>query len=108
VTFRQGYGLTEVGVNCFAMSDEDSERKAGSIGRPMMFTEAKLADPAGNSVSANEVGELCLRGPHVCSGYWNNPAAPLRCSTQMDGSTPVTWRAATKMASFILQAVPKT
>ncbi|MGC9988348.1 MAG: long-chain fatty acid--CoA ligase [Terriglobales bacterium] len=75
VTFRQGYGLTEVGVNCFAMSDEDSERKAGSIGRPMMFTEAKLADPAGNSVSANEVGELCLRGPHVCSGYWNNPAA---------------------------------
>ena len=75
MTFRQGYGLTEVGVNCFAMSDEDSERKAGSIGRPMMFTEAKLADPAGNSVSANEVGELCLRGPHVCSGYWNNPAA---------------------------------
>ena len=24
--FHQGYGLTEVGVNCFAMSDEDTER----------------------------------------------------------------------------------
>ena len=73
--FRQGYGLTEVGVNCFAMSDEDSLRKSGSIGKPMMFTEAKLVDPEDNRVATNEVGELCLRGPHVCRGYWNNPAA---------------------------------
>jgi fatty-acyl-CoA synthase len=73
--FRQGYGLTEVGVNCFAMSDEDSVRKAGSIGKPMMFTEAGLIDSSGNRLGANEVGELCLRGPHVCRGYWNNPAA---------------------------------
>lgn len=73
--FRQGYGLTEVGVNCFAMSDEESVHKAGSIGKPMLFTEAKLVDPYGNPVSANEVGELCLRGPHVCRGYWNNPSA---------------------------------
>jgi fatty-acyl-CoA synthase len=83
--FRQGYGLTEVGVNCFAMSDEDSLRKAGSVGKPMMFTEAKLLglqdnDAEGNQVATNEVGELevgelCLRGPHVCRGYWNNPAA---------------------------------
>ena len=80
VIFRQGYGLTEVGVNCFAMSDEDTGRKPGSIGKPMMFTEAKLLglqdnDPGGNPVATNEVGELCLRGPHVCRGYWNNPAA---------------------------------
>lgn len=73
--FRQGYGLTEVGVNCFAMSDEESVRKAGSIGKPMMFSETKLIDPQGNPVSSNEVGELCLRGPHVCRGYWNNPSA---------------------------------
>jgi fatty-acyl-CoA synthase len=73
--FHQGYGLTEVGVNCFAISDEDSLRKPGSIGKPMMFTEAKLIFPEGNQVGANEVGELCLRGPHVCCGYWNNPAA---------------------------------
>jgi len=80
VVFRQGYGLTEVGVNCFAITDEDSGRKAGSIGKPMMFTEAKLVDSHGNQVARNEVGgldvgELCLRGPHVCRGYWNNHAA---------------------------------
>jgi fatty-acyl-CoA synthase len=75
VTFRQGYGLTEVGVNCFAMSDEDSLRKSGSIGKPMMLTEAKLVDLEGKQVATNEVGELYLRGPHVCRGYWSNPAA---------------------------------
>src|SRR5581483_6907815 len=75
LTFRQGYGLTEVGVNCFAMSDEESARKQGSIGKPMMFTEAKLLRADGDEAKVDEVGELCLRGPHVCRGYWNNPAA---------------------------------
>ncbi|MGZ6971417.1 MAG: AMP-binding protein, partial [Thermoanaerobaculia bacterium] len=32
VVLKQGYGLTEVGVNCFAMTEEESVRKAGSIG----------------------------------------------------------------------------
>jgi fatty-acyl-CoA synthase len=75
IVFKQGYGLTEVGVNCFTMSEEDSRRKLGSIGKPMMFTEARLIDSSGAQVPAGEVGELCLRGPHVCNGYWNNPEA---------------------------------
>jgi fatty-acyl-CoA synthase len=75
VVFRQGYGLTEVGVNCFAMTSEDSARKAGSIGRPLLFTQARVADAAGDETAPGEVGELWLRGPHVSAGYWNNPAA---------------------------------
>jgi fatty-acyl-CoA synthase len=75
VVFRQGYGLTEVGVNCFAMSNEDSVRKKGSIGRPFMFTRARLIDDTGRDVPVGEVGELLLAGPHVCAGYWNNPEA---------------------------------
>jgi fatty-acyl-CoA synthase len=75
VVFRQGYGLTEVGVNCFAMTNEDSVRRKGSIGTPMMFTEARLADGQGAEVPVGEVGELWLRGPHVCLGYWNDPEA---------------------------------
>ena len=43
VVFKQGYGLTEVGVNCFSMTVEESARKKGSIGKPMMFTEARAA-----------------------------------------------------------------
>jgi fatty-acyl-CoA synthase len=75
VVFRQGYGLTEVGVNCFAMSNEDSVRKKGSIGRPLMFTQANLVDAEGGETPVGEVGELLLRGPHVCTGYWNNAEA---------------------------------
>ncbi len=75
IVFKQGYGLTEVGVNCFTMSEEDSRRKPGSIGKPMLGTEAKLIDSEDHEVSEGEVGQLCLRGPHVCNGYWNNPEA---------------------------------
>lgn len=58
------------------MSEEDALRKAGSIGRPMMFTEAKLvaADEVTTEAEAME-GQLCLRGPHVSKGYWQDPAA---------------------------------
>jgi fatty-acyl-CoA synthase len=69
VAFKQGYGMTEVGVNCFTMSVEDSYRKPGSIGRPMLYTEVKLEEMDG------DVGEMYIRGPHVSTGYWNNPAA---------------------------------
>jgi fatty-acyl-CoA synthase len=75
IVFKQGFGLTEVGVNCFAMSVEESVAKKGSIGRPLMMTDAKLIDEAGGEVPVGEVGELCLRGPHVTTGYWRNPAA---------------------------------
>ncbi len=75
VVLRQGYGLTEVGVNCFSMTDEEASRKAGSIGRPLMFTEARVADESGHEQPAGEVGELWFRGPHVSAGYWNNPQA---------------------------------
>lgn len=75
VVFKQGFGMTEVGVNCFAMTPGDSRRKVGSIGRPMMFTEVRLVDGEGREVADGEVGEMLFRGPHVCRGYWNQPEA---------------------------------
>lgn len=75
VVFKQGYGLTEVGVNCFAMTVEDSIRKKGSIGKPLMFTATRLVGEDGHEVPVGEVGELWLKGPHVSRGYWNNPQA---------------------------------
>ncbi|MCB1035203.1 MAG: long-chain fatty acid--CoA ligase, partial [Acidobacteria bacterium] len=75
VVFKQGFGMTEVGVNCFAMTVEDSYEKAGSIGQPMMFTQVRLVDEEGADVPVGEVGELLFRGPHVSQGYWENEEA---------------------------------
>ena len=75
VVFKQGFGMTEVGVNCFAMTVEDSYAKAGSIGKPMMCTEVRLVDGEGRDVADGEVGEMLFRGPHVSLGYWRNPEA---------------------------------
>lgn len=75
VVFKQGYGMTEVGVNCFSMTIEESMRKRGSIGKPLMFTETRVVAADGTEAAAGDVGELWIRGPHVCRGYWNNPEA---------------------------------
>jgi fatty-acyl-CoA synthase len=77
LTFRQGYGLTEVGVNCFSLAPEDAVRKAGSVGRPVFHSRARIVDDSDRDVPAGEVGELVLAGPHVCSGYWRRPEATL-------------------------------
>ena len=75
LVFKQGFGMTEVGVNCFAMTVEDSLAKLGSIGKPMMHTEVRLVGADGNDVATGEVGELWFRGPHVSLGYWRQPEA---------------------------------
>jgi fatty-acyl-CoA synthase len=75
LVFKQGYGLTEAGVNCFAMTAEEAARKTGSIGKPMLFAEASLRDSEGREAAPGATGELWLRGPHVSLGFWNQPEA---------------------------------
>ncbi len=80
---RQGYGLTEVGPNCFSMTDAESAAKIGSVGKPIMHSRMRLAHPeTGQAVPAGEPGELLIWGPHVCSGYWRNPAATAEAITE--------------------------
>ncbi len=75
VVFRQGYGLTEVGVNCFSMTDEQSVPKTGSVGKPIFHSKMRLVDEEGQDVPDGQPGELLIWGPHVCTGYWRNPDA---------------------------------
>lgn len=75
VPVRQGYGLTEFGPNVFSLNEEDALRKIGSIGFPNFYIEAKVVDPEGRELGANQVGELLLRGPMIMQGYWHNEKA---------------------------------
>jgi fatty-acyl-CoA synthase len=75
LTFKQGYGLTEAGPNCFTLDARDAVRKAGSVGFPNMHLDVRVVDDHGQDVPDGTAGELLIRGPHVCKGYWKNPDA---------------------------------
>jgi fatty-acyl-CoA synthase len=72
---RQGYGLTEVGPNCFCMSNEEATTQPGSVGKPIFHSRMRLVDENGQDVPVAEAGELIISGPHVCAGYLDNPEA---------------------------------
>ena len=75
ILFRQGYGLTEVGPNCFSLVEADAFRKAGSVGWPNFYLRAQIVDDEGREVGPGIDGELRLGGPMVTAGYFRNPAA---------------------------------
>lgn len=70
VYIRQGFGLTEVGPNCFSLHQDDAIRKKGSIGFPNFYIDAKIMRDEKTECSVNEVGELWLKSPVVTPGYW--------------------------------------
>ncbi len=73
VPIRQGYGLTEVGPNCFSLNQDAAIRKQGSIGFPNFYLDAKIAGETGEEKGVDEAGELWLRSPVVTPGYWRKP-----------------------------------
>ena len=75
IRFKQGFGMTEFGPGIFALAPEDAIRKAGSIGRPNFFVDAKIVGEQNQFLGPNEAGELVLNGPSYSSGYFNNPEA---------------------------------
>ncbi|MBP6803012.1 MAG: long-chain fatty acid--CoA ligase [Chloroflexi bacterium] len=75
IRFKQGFGMTEFGPGIFALAAEDAIAKAGSIGRPNFYVDARVVDEQNRPLGPNEVGELVLRGPSYCAGYFNNDEA---------------------------------
>jgi len=75
IRFKQGFGMTEFGPGIFALAPEDAIRKAGSIGRPNFFVDAKIVDEQNQFLGPNEAGGVILKGPSYSSGYFNNPEA---------------------------------
>lgn len=84
VQFKQGFGMTEFGPGLFALPAEDARRKAGSIGRPNYFIDARVTDEANRPLGPGAVGELVLKGPSRFSGYFADPEASAK-SLDADG-----------------------
>lgn len=78
VPFTQVWGMTETScvATRFAYPQADI---TGSVGVPMASLDTKLVDDDGKDISGYDVrGELCIRGPTVINGYFENEEANKR------------------------------
>lgn len=67
-----GYGLTEAPL-VMVNTPENSKKKPGSIGKPVMFVDVRVLNESYEDVEVGEIGELAVRGKNVTPGYWNKP-----------------------------------
>lgn len=67
----QAWGLTETSpAVCINPIGADFN---GSIGLPISSTDVSIRDETGRALDTGEVGEICVFGPQVMRGYWNQP-----------------------------------
>jgi acyl-CoA synthetase (AMP-forming)/AMP-acid ligase II len=56
--------------------DDSDEDRATTLGRPLPQTDVKIVDvTTGATAPPDVVGEICTRGYHVMTGYFDNPQA---------------------------------
>ena len=66
------YGMTETNMN--TSNPYNGERRAGTVGQPLPGVDLKIADPeTGKELSADQIGQIEVRGPNVFKGYWKMP-----------------------------------
>jgi len=68
----EAFGLTETSPAA-TINPIDIEEFTGSIGLPLPSTEVVVRDVEGRDLEIGQIGELCIRGPQVMSGYWGRP-----------------------------------
>jgi fatty-acyl-CoA synthase len=62
----QGYGQSEAGVISMLSPEDIDAGHTTSVGRPLPAVEVAIRD-----------GEICVRSPHMMTGYWNQPEETL-------------------------------
>jgi long-chain acyl-CoA synthetase len=68
----EGWGMTEtcaVGTN----NDVLNPAYTGHIGVPLPGIEVVIKDDSGNTLGAETMGEICIKGPNVMKGYYQQP-----------------------------------
>lgn len=83
-TPSEGWGMTETSpTGTFTPGQAGAKRKIGSCGIPSPRIVIKFlsVDDPSIYVPLGERGEICVKGPNVMKGYWNNPQATADVTT---------------------------
>jgi amino acid adenylation domain-containing protein len=73
------FGIVYAATEAFGMASYPIPRPLGGnvselpLGFPRPIYQLSLRDEAGREVDAGEVGEICVAGPAVMVGYWDDP-----------------------------------
>jgi long-chain acyl-CoA synthetase len=68
------YGMAEASYS-LGLDPAQIDQRPASVGKPFPGTQAWIVDENGQRLGSDLIGELVMRGGHVRSGYWNDPAA---------------------------------
>ncbi len=70
----EAYGMTECTMGATANPPDRAHIRQGSVGVPVFDTECKVVDmESGEDLPPGREGEICIKGPQVMQGYWNQP-----------------------------------
>ncbi len=75
ITVSVGYGLTESAGLAVSAPDDILREHPHTVGHPIPTAEVSIRDDNDQQLPDGEVGNVCLRGPMVMAGYWNDPDA---------------------------------
>ena len=79
-TMIEGWGMSEtcaIGTN----NPVNNAEFTGSIGLPLPGIDIAIKDDAGADLPLGESGEICIRGPNVMRGYYNQPEETAKAFT---------------------------
>jgi len=66
------YGMNEMG-SLFISTPADRASRPDSVGRPSMFSEARIVDDEGRNLGPNQIGEILGRSPMSATAYFDSP-----------------------------------
>ena len=72
------YGQTEATARISSLPPDRLGKKLGSVGLPLDNLVIRIVDDEGRELAAGQTGEIQVRGPSVCSGYFDDPEATER------------------------------
>ncbi len=73
IEIQFGFGMTETGPTVFLIEKGADRSKLGSVGKPQLYVDVRIADRDGRDLPPGERGELLIKGPGVTPGYWRRP-----------------------------------